>query len=101
MEDFKEGEEVPLSRGQPLRHRADGWHVLWFPLHLAAVYAIVIFGTPWLAGWTRERLLPFLQDPTSSGHFEFLFSHILIFSFGPAFSGAALSTIDQIRERQP
>jgi hypothetical protein len=89
MEDFKEGGEVPLSRGQPLRHRADGRHVLWFALHLAAVYIIVIFATPWLAGWTRERLLPFLQYPTSSGPFEFLFSHILIFSFVPAFFSGA------------
>jgi hypothetical protein len=58
--------------------------VLWLSLHLGAVYAIVTFCTPWLAGWTRGKLLPFLQHPTSSGGLEFLFSHMFAFSFFPA-----------------
>lgn len=82
MEDAPEG-EVPSYEG-PVRH-ADGWRVLWFPLHLAAVYAIVKFCAAPLAGWTRGELLPLLQHPTSSGSFEFFFSHIFAFSFIPAF----------------
>src|ERR1700691_3623728 len=67
-------------------HSAGGWQVLWFLLHLAAVYASAGFLTPWLAGWTRGTLLPLLQQhPASSGRFQFLFSHILAFSFIPAF----------------
>jgi len=60
------------------------WQLLWFLPHLAAVYGIVHFCTPWLAGWTKRALF-FLQVPTSSGSFQFLFSHILAFSFVPAF----------------
>jgi len=55
-----------------------------FFVHLTAVYVIVNFCTPWLAGWTRGRLLPFLGHPTSSGGLEFLFTHIFAFSFFPA-----------------
>ena len=70
---------------------ASGWHVLWFPLHVAAVYAITNFCTPWLAGWTRGTLLPLLQHPTSSSSFEFLFSHLLAFSFVPAFAAGLIN----------
>lgn len=73
------------SQAKTTRDTAHAWSVLWFLLHLAAVYAIVNLCTLWLAGWTRERLLPFLQQPTSSGTFEFLFSHLFAFSFIPAF----------------
>ena len=73
------------SQAKITRDAAHAWSVLWFLLHLAAVYAIVNFCTLWLAGWTRERLLPFLRQPTSSGGFEFLFSHLFAFSFIPAF----------------
>jgi len=73
------------SSDKPARDNSDIWNVVWFPLHLAAFYAIVNFGTPWLSGWTRERLLPLLGQPTSSGRFEFLFSHLFAFSFIPAF----------------
>ena len=61
------------------------WETFWFLVHLAVVYAIVNFCTPWLAGWTRGTLLPLLQKPTSSGRFEFLFTHIFAFSVIPAF----------------
>lgn len=65
---------------------AVGWQIVWFLLHVAVVYAIVNFCTAWLAGWTRGRLLPILQiQTTSSSRFEFLFSHLLGFSFVPAF----------------
>jgi hypothetical protein len=74
-----------LSQDGPDRHRAGGWQILWFLVHLAAVYAIVKLVTPWLAGWTRGTLLPLLQHPTSSGSFQFFFSHILAFSTIPAF----------------
>lgn len=60
-----------------------GWQALWFFVHLAAVYVIVQFVTPWLAGWTYKTLLPILRSP--SGRFQFFFSHLLAFSFIPAF----------------
>lgn len=65
------------------------WQLLWFLPHLAAVYIIVNSFTPWLAGWTRGKLLPLLQIPsTSSSAFEFDFSHLFAFSFIPAFLAA-------------
>jgi hypothetical protein len=82
--------DAPTQGTRPSQDRSaksggGGWQILWFLLHLAAVYVLVEFFTPWLAGWTRGTLLPLLQHPTSSGRFEFLFSHILAFSFTPAF----------------
>jgi len=82
MEEVPEGQLLPR---EPASHIVGGWKILWFLLHLAAVYAIVEFCTPWLAGWTRGELMPLLQLPTSSSRFEFLFSHIFAFSFIPAF----------------
>ncbi len=73
------------SEDKPVGYTAGGWQILWFLLHLTAVYAIVKFFTPWLAGWTRGTVLPLLQHPTSSSRFEFLYSHILALSFVPAF----------------
>ena len=71
---------------------AVGWTIVWFFLHLAVVYAIVNFGTPWLAGWTRGRLLPLILGRTpSSSQFEFLSSHLLAFSFVPAFLTALVN----------
>ena len=79
-----------MRRDEPDAHKPAGWQALWFLVHLAAVYAIVKLATPWLAGWTRGTLLPLLQCPTSSGRIEFFLSHILAFSFVPAFlSGLA------------
>jgi len=78
-------EKFPPEAKPAARSTADGWHTLWFFFHLAVVYAIVNFCTPHLAGWTRVRLLPFLRHPASSGSLEFMFSHILAFSFIPAF----------------
>jgi hypothetical protein len=83
MEDAAEG-GVP-SQERTVRHAKGGWEILWFFLHLGAVYVAVEFCMPWLAGWTRGTLLPLLQHPTSSGRFQFLFSHIFAFSFIPAF----------------
>jgi hypothetical protein len=60
-----------------------GWQLVRFLLHLAAVYAIAQYVAQ-LAGWTRLFLLPLLQLPTSSSSFQFLFSHIFVFSFVPA-----------------
>ena len=74
-----------MSQDRPNRHTARAWQVLWFLVHLTAVYAIAKFVTPWLAGWTHGTLLPLLQHPSSFGRFEFFFSHILALSFIPAF----------------
>ncbi len=73
------------SQENAVLHAGGGWQILWFLLHLAAVYAIVNVCTPLLAGWTRGTLLPLLQHPTSSGRFEYLYSHLFAFSFIPAF----------------
>lgn len=79
-------EQGPPREKVPFLQRGGGWQVLWFLLHLTAVYAIVKFVTPWLAGWTRGTLLPLvLQRPASSIRFEFLYSHLLALSFVPAF----------------
>ena len=84
MEDRTEG--PALSSDQPKRRPGAAWQLLWFLVHLAAVYVIVNFCTVWLAGWTRGRVLPLLQIPSnSSSQFEFLYSHLLAFSFIPAF----------------
>jgi len=77
-------EEPVLSEGQPKTIAGVGWQIIWFVGHLAAVYVIVTFCSPSLAGLTRKLLPLLLQRPTSSG-FEFFFSHILVFSFVPAF----------------
>lgn len=67
--------------GSPL-HRAG--QALWFIPHTALVYAIAKYLPIQLAAWIRNTLLPLLQHPTSAGSFEFLFSHLLAFTFIPA-----------------
>jgi hypothetical protein len=90
MEGATEG-QVP-SHARAAGKTAVGWQIVWFLLHVAVVYAIVNFCTPWLAGWTRGRLLPLIQRRTpSSSQFEFLFSHLLAFSFVPAFLAALVN----------
>jgi hypothetical protein len=73
------------SQAKSIGNPAFVWQLPWFLLHLAAVYFVVKFVTLPLAGWVRGWLLPFLREPTSSGSFEFFFSHIFFFSFAPAF----------------
>jgi len=85
------GSEEQVRHEDRPRRNVGLWQILWFLVHLAAVYAIVKFCTPWLAGWTRGTLLPLLQHPTSSGSFEFFFSHIFAFSFIPAFLAGLLN----------
>jgi hypothetical protein len=56
-----------------------------YSLHLLAVYAIVHVTGLWLAGFVHGRLLPILQHhPPRVSSFEFVFSHLFIFSFFPA-----------------
>jgi hypothetical protein len=75
-----------MLQANTAKKAAMSWQILWFLPHVAAIYVIVQFCTPWLAGWTRGRLLPLLQMPSkSSSGFEFLFSHLFVFSFVPAF----------------
>jgi hypothetical protein len=83
MAEATEGQDLPEASSAG---NAGTWRVLWFLPHLAVVYAITNFGTPWLSGWTRRTLLPFLQQPTTSSSLEFLFSHIFAFSLVPAFA---------------
>jgi hypothetical protein len=70
---------------QPIGNTGAGWQILWFLLHVAVIYALVVFCTVRLAGWAWGWLLPILQRPTSSSSFQFLFSHVFAFSFIPAF----------------
>jgi hypothetical protein len=83
MEDA--GEENFPAQEKPMPHSGVGWQILWFLLHVAAVYAIVNVCTPLLARWTRDILLPLLQHPSSSGRFEYLYSHLFVFSIVPGF----------------
>jgi hypothetical protein len=80
-------EEAPetevLSQDTSRGSSASVWQILWLPLHVAGVYGVVRFVTPWLAGWA-QRILLFL-DPSTPGSYQFLFSHILVLSFFPAF----------------
>jgi len=77
--------EGALLTGNSSKAVAVGWQTVRFFLHLAAIYAIAASCTPQLAGWTKHSLLPFLQLSTSSSSFQFLFSHMLVFSFIPGF----------------
>jgi hypothetical protein len=86
-----EEEQFPQQDGTT-QQRTAGWQILWVPVHLAAIYTIVFFCAPWLAGWTHGRLLPLLGYPTTSSRFEFFHSHILAFSFLPAFIGGLASS---------
>jgi len=88
MEDAIEGQGRPKGKSAG---KAGGWQVLWFLLHVGVVYAITNFCTTWLSGWTRGTLLPLLQRPTSSSSFEFLFSHIFVFSFVPGLAGGMVN----------
>jgi hypothetical protein len=80
-------EREALSKGKR-DGNGGGWRVqvLRFALHLATVYAITTFCTSRLAVWTHGTLLPLLREPSSSTSSEFLFSHLLAFSFVPAFT---------------
>jgi len=62
-----------------------GWQPFRYALHLAAAYGIAVFVTPYFAGWTGGTLLPLLGHAPVNRHFEFFFSHLLAFSFIPAF----------------
>jgi hypothetical protein len=84
-------EENFPAHEKPALHSAAGWQILWYFLHLAAVYAIVEFCTPWLAGRTHGVLLPLLHHPSSSGRFEYFYSHLFAFSFIPGFAAGLLN----------
>jgi hypothetical protein len=90
--------DIPTASVSPKTDAIDrtkitlGWQGLWFFYHLAAVYIIVHFCTPWLAGFTRGRILPSLQIAfTSSSQFEFYFTHLLAFSAIPGFLAGLLN----------
>src|SRR5215468_8847443 len=68
-EETKESQVFFQSRAD--KHGSEVWQVLWFFVHLTAVYLIVQFVTPWLAGWTHGTLLPILQLRSPSGRFQF------------------------------
>jgi|SRR3974390_2576035 len=56
-----------------------------YALHVAAVYVIVQTTTLWLAGRVHDTVLPLIQHrPPAESSFQFLFSHLLLFSTVPA-----------------
>jgi hypothetical protein len=72
-------ERVQVNSPGPVRN------VVQYGLHLLAVYAIVQFGTMWLAGQMHGTILPLLrQHPPSDSVFQFAFTHLFAFSFFPA-----------------
>lgn len=62
-----------------------GWQAIRFLLHLAAVYLVAAFVPEHIAGWTYRNLFPALQIHTNRSSFEFFYTHLLFFSFVPAF----------------
>ena len=74
---------------RPIRTRATSrlvsWQVLWFCLHLGAVYVLAKFCTPALAGWVNRTLLPGFGYATSPSSLGLLFSHLFVFACIPAF----------------
>ena len=83
MEDATE--ELILAQARPARRMGVGWQIFWFLFHPAVAYAIENVCTPLLARGTRDTLLPLLPHPSSSGRFEYLYSHLFVFSFIPGF----------------
>lgn len=82
--DRKDLETVPPQQ-QDIVTAKDDWRFLWFFPHLVAVYFLARFCTLWLSSWTETKFLPLLQIHPSSSNLGFLFSHLLAFSFVPAF----------------
>lgn len=86
-------EEEQELRTQPAINDLGTPRFLWFGAHLAAVYVIVHFCTPWLAGWLLWKVLPFLQLPTTSfWGTAFLFSHLFALSFFPALAAGMINS---------
>lgn len=60
------------------------WGSVWFVFHLATVYLLANFCTPWLGRWTYDELLPLLQISTTLSAYEFIYSNLLAFGVIPA-----------------
>ena len=77
---------IPLYRSDeehPPAQVSLGYQALRFVLHLGAVYLIVWFITPWVAGRWSDWVLPLLQSPEHAGRLQFLFSHVFALTFLP------------------
>ena len=62
-----------------------GRQTLRFVFHLASVYLVVLICSSAFAGWTYRNLFSALQIHTRRSSLEFLYTHLLFFSFVPAF----------------
>jgi hypothetical protein len=63
--------------------------VVYFALHVVAVYALANISTPWLSGFVHGQVLPVIQQhPPAISSFQFLFSHLFMFSFLPSLAVA-------------
>jgi hypothetical protein len=61
------------------------YQAIRFVLHLAAVYLIVWFMTPWLAGRWHDWVLPLMSSSFDESRLQVLFSHVLALTFIPGF----------------
>lgn len=62
-----------------------------FASHLVAVYFSVKMCTPWLAGRVYDWVLPLFHHLSDGGRLQFLFSHLFVFSFAPAFAAGIIN----------
>ncbi len=72
------------------RHTSFPWQVLWFVVHLILIYLAVTLITPRLGYLTRQILLGLFPHQVTATRFEFMFSHLLIFSLIPTFVAGLL-----------
>jgi hypothetical protein len=77
---------IPLVRTDK-EHRPTqvslGQQVVRFVSHVGAIYLIVWFITPWVAGRWYDWILPLLQSPENGGRLQFMFSHVFALTFLP------------------
>jgi hypothetical protein len=57
----------------------------WFALHLAVVYFSARECTPWFAGRFHDLIVPLFHPEDTVSRLQYLFSHLLAFSFVPGF----------------
>jgi hypothetical protein len=89
MEDPKQVSDI--SHAVPSSDKSAAIGLLWFGLHLAAVYVIAEFCWSWLAGHYYDWVLPVVDPVNHVSYFQFLYSHLFAFTFLPALAAGAAS----------
>lgn len=59
--------------------------LVWFIVHLAAIYVSVNVFVPELARWVNRTVFPLLNIPSSASGLVFLYAHLFTFSFFSTF----------------